>query len=125
MQQGERTLSGEEAEKLALNYLKKQGLHLQACNFRTTRGEIDLVMKDNDQLVFVEVRFRQHSAYGSAAESITQQKCQRLTAAAQAYLQEQKLTNKMSARFDAVAISPAGVNSGSNFTINWIKNILQ
>ena len=125
MQQGERTLSGGEAEKLALNYLKKQGLHLLACNFRTTRGEIDLVMKDNDQLVFVEVRFRQHSAYGSAAESITQQKCQRLTAAAQAYLQEQKLTNKMSARFDAVAISPAGVNSGSNFTINWIKNILQ
>ena len=125
MQKREKTLSGEVAEKLALNYLKKQGLRLLTCNFRTTRGEIDLVMKDNDQLVFVEVRFRQHSAYGSAAESITQQKCLRLTAAAAAYMQEQKLTNRASARFDAVAISPAGVNSAASFTINWIKNILQ
>ena len=125
MQQREKILSGEDAEKLALDYLKKQGLGLLASNFRTARGEIDLVMEDNNQLVFVEVRYRQHSDFGSAAESITKQKCQRLTAAALAYMQEQKLTNRVSARFDAVAISPPEVNSGPGFTINWIKNILQ
>jgi len=119
------TLSGADAEQLAQNYLQQQGLKLLAKNFRTSRGEIDLIMRDNAHLVFVEVRFRQSSAFGSAEESITPQKCQRLTAAALAYMQSQKVTNKLSARFDAVAISPPQVNSQAGFNINWIKNILQ
>ena len=77
-----------------------------AKNFRTRRGEIDLIMLDNKVLVFVEVRFRSSVNFGSAEESITAQKCQRLTAAAQAYMQREGLTEKVSARFDAVAISP-------------------
>ena len=118
-------LSGVVAEQLALNYLQKQGLNLLARNFRTRRGEIDLIMRDNAHLVFVEVRFRQSSAFGSAEESITQQKCRRLTAAALAYMQSQKLTDNVSARFDAVAISPLPVKSQTDYRINWIKNILQ
>ena len=121
----ESRLSGADAEKLAQDYLQQQGLKLLAKNFRTTRGEIDLIMRDNTHLDFVEVRFRQRSDFGSAEESITQQKCQRLTAAALAYMQSQKLTNKLSARFDAVAISPPPENSATGFSINWIKNILQ
>ena len=121
----ERRLSGADAEQLAQNYLQQQGLKLLAKNFRTPRGEIDLIMRDNTHLVFVEVRFRQRSDFGSAEESITQQKCQRLTAAALAYMQSQKLTNKLSARFDALAISPPPGNSAAGFSINWIKNILQ
>jgi putative endonuclease len=121
----DKTLSGADAEQLAQNYLQQQGLKLLAKNFRTSRGEIDLIMRDNDYLVFVEVRFRQSSAFGSAEESITPQKCQRLTAAALAYMQSQKVTNKLSARFDAVAISPPQVKSQTGFSINWIKNILQ
>jgi putative endonuclease len=122
------SLSGAAAEQLALNYLQEQGLKLLAKNFRTPRGEIDLIMRDNTHLVFVEVRFRQSSALGSAEESITQQKCQRLTAAALAYMQKQKLTNKLSARFDAVAISPASpmaLQAQTGYRINWVKNILQ
>ena len=119
------TLSGADAEQLAQKYLQQQGLKLLAKNFRTSRGEIDLIMRDNAYLVFVEVRFRQSSAFGSAEESITPQKCQRLTAAALAYMQSQKVTNKLSARFDAVAISPPQVKSQTGFSINWIKNILQ
>lgn len=118
-------LSGADAEQLAQDYLQQRGLKLLAKNFRTLRGEIDLIMRDNTQLVFVEVRFRQSSAFGSAEESITQQKCQRLTAAALAYMQSQKLTDKLSARFDAVAISPLQSDSAACFSINWIKNILQ
>jgi|TARA_B110000879_G_scaffold184166_1_gene243574 putative endonuclease len=121
----DKTLSGADAEQLAQNYLQQQGLQLLAKNFRTSRGEIDLIMRDNAHLVFVEVRFRQSSAYGSAEESITPQKCQRLTAAALAYMQSHKVTNKLSARFDAVAISPPQIKSQTGFSINWIKNILQ
>jgi putative endonuclease len=121
----ESRLSGADAEQLAQNYLQQQGLQLVAKNFRTPRGEIDLIMRDNAYLVFVEVRFRQRSDFGSAEESITQQKCQRLTAAALAYMQSQKLTNKLNARFDAVAISPTLEKSATGFSINWIKNILQ
>ena len=121
----ESRLSGADAEQLAQNYLQQQGLKLVAKNFRTPRGEIDLVMRDNAYLVFVEVRFRQRSDFGSAEESITQQKCQRLTAAALAYMQSQKLTDKLNARFDAVAISPTPEKSATGFSINWVKNILQ
>jgi putative endonuclease len=121
----ESRLSGADAEQLAQNYLQQQGLQLVAKNFRTPRGEIDLIMRDNAYLVFVEVRFRQRSDFGSAEESITQQKCQRLTAAALAYMQSQKLTDKLNARFDAVAISPTLEKSATGFSINWVKNILQ
>jgi putative endonuclease len=118
-------LSGADAEQLARDYLHQQGLTFVAKNFRTSRGEIDLIMRDNAALVFVEVRFRHSSYFGSAEESITQQKCQRLTAAALAYMQSQKLTNKVGARFDAVAISPASRQSEAGYQVNWIKNILQ
>jgi putative endonuclease len=119
------SLSGADAEQLAQDFLQKQGLSFVAKNFRTRRGEIDLIMRDNSQLVFVEVRFRHSNSFGSAEESITQQKCQRLSAAALAYMQSHKLVDQLSARFDAVAISPAPRKPQVGYRINWIKNILQ
>jgi len=65
------SLKGAEAEQIALEYLVEKGLVLLTRNFSTRRGEIDLVMNDGDHLVFVEVRFRQSSTFGSAEESIT------------------------------------------------------
>jgi putative endonuclease len=129
-------LSGAAAEQLALNFLQSKGLKFVTKNFRTRRGEIDLIMLDNAVLVFVEVRFRSSVSFGSAEESITAQKCQRLSAAAQAYMQREGLTEKVSARFDAVAISPYSPDSPdspdkphrestSEYCINWIQNILQ
>ena len=116
-------LSGEAAEQMACEYLLEQGLTLLGQNFRTRRGEIDLIMQDNGVLVFVEVRFRQSSAFGSAEESITRKKCERLTAAALGYMQRQHYGENTVARFDAVAISPES-NDSSGFKLNWIKNIL-
>ena len=77
-------LSGAEAEQLALDFLQAKGLELVVKNFRTRRGEIDLIMRDNAILVFVEVRFRSNLNFGTAEESITAQKCQRLSSAAHA-----------------------------------------
>ena len=117
-------LSGAEAEQLALDFLQAKGLELVVKNFRTRRGEIDLIMRDNAVLVFVEVRFRSNLNFGTAEESITAQKCQRLSSAAQAYMQREGLTEKVSARFDAVAISPDRQPT-KEYCINWIQNILQ
>tara|TARA_B110000902_G_scaffold231522_1_gene273845 strand:- start:2755 stop:3156 length:402 start_codon:yes stop_codon:yes gene_type:complete len=121
------SLSGADAEKLGQKFLESKGVAFVAKNFRTRRGEIDLIMLDNKVLVFVEVRFRSSVNYGSAEESITAQKCQRLTAAAQAYMQREGLTDKVSARFDAIAISPDNKNQATTgaFCIKWIENILQ
>ncbi|MGB1403675.1 MAG: YraN family protein [Porticoccaceae bacterium] len=116
-------LSGTEAEMLACKYLQKKGLKLLERNFATRRREIDLVMQDRSCLVFVEVRFRQSTNYGSAEESISQRKCQRLQAAALAYLQQRGQSITIEARFDAVAISPDHAPRG-NFAINWVQNIL-
>ena len=135
------SLSGSAAEQMALDFLRSQGLTVVARNFRTRRGEIDLIMLDNEVLVFVEVRFRQSAEFGSAEESITAQKCRRLTAAAEGYMQSCNLTEKVIARFDAIAISPdrqANRNitgdakregnrsySTGEYRITWIQNILQ
>lgn len=97
---------GDEAENLALTYLQQQGLTLRARNFQIRRGEIDLVMQHDDELVFVEVRARSHPQYGDGLESITQAKRQRLIAAASAYLQRQRYD--MPARFDVVSVDGQG-----------------
>ncbi|MDO7634797.1 MAG: YraN family protein [Porticoccaceae bacterium] len=131
---------GNSAEQIALDYLLLQGLQLVARNYRTRRGEIDLIMRDGRCLVFVEVRFRKSSRYGSAEESITAAKCQRLQSAAEAYLQHFRLTDSIGARFDAIAVSPVasrtdsdnlgakdtkGADVSAGYRVNWLKNILQ
>lgn len=128
-------LSGAQAEDLACEYLIDQGLQLLGKNFRTRRGEIDLIMKDNRCIVFVEVRFRRSQAFGGAAASITAKKCQRLAAAAALYLQSRGYSASSPARFDAVAISPGktlataestGPLEGrlKGYAIDWIQNII-
>ncbi len=116
-------LTGPEAEDLACKHLQDQGLRLLKRNFCTKRGEIDLIMQDKSCVVFVEVRFRRSSRYGSAEESISPSKCRRLNAAALAYLQRSVQGENTPARFDAVAISPDNSQPG-NFAINWLQNIL-
>ena len=60
-------LSGADAEQLGQKFLQSKGLVFVAKNFRTRRGEIDLIMLDNKVLVFVEVRFRSSVNYGSGS----------------------------------------------------------
>jgi putative endonuclease len=104
---------GGDKERLACTYLEKSGLRLLDRNYRCRRGEIDLVMRDADILVFVEVRFRASSRFGTPAETVDIRKQRRLAAAAAHYLQRHP-TN-LPCRFDVVALS--GANS-----INWIRS---
>jgi putative endonuclease len=104
---------GSAREEQARRYLESQGLRLLARNYRSRRGEIDLIMRDGDCLVFVEVRYRKSSAYGSAAETVTRTKQQRLIAAAQQYLQQNP--SRLDCRFDIL-----GIDAGSR--MQWLKN---
>lgn len=112
-------MDGTQAEQLARQHLEARGLRWITGNFRTRRGEIDLVMRDGELLVFVEVRSRAPSRFGNAAESITAAKIRRLQAAASAYLQSRRLYNSARCRFDVIAIE---VVADRPPRIDWIKN---
>jgi putative endonuclease len=97
-----RAASGARAEALAAEFLVARGLSIVTRNFRTRRGEIDIIARDGATLVFVEVRLRRSADFGGAAASITAAKRSRLTAAAQAYLA--RLGREPPCRFDAVLL---------------------
>lgn len=106
------------AENTALQYLIKKGMKFIEKNYFCKMGEIDLIMQDNDQIVFVEVRYRQRSSHGSAADSITPAKMQKIIRAATLYLQQTNLLNRVSGRFDVIAIDATGEHQ----RITWYKN---
>jgi len=112
---------GARAEQLARNYLEQQGLYFRQANFRCRRGEIDLIMQDGDTLVFVEVRYRRNSRYGTAAETVDRHKQRKLVTTALFYLQSNPQLARLSGRFDVIAISG---DSGSP-RIDWHPDAIQ
>ena len=114
---------GEYTESLACQYLENGGLKLIEKNFNCRMGEIDLIMQDNDSLVFVEVRYRKSNHFGSGAESITVSKQSKLIKTASLYLQRHDKMNKYPARFDVVSITGfIGTSDLSKINFDWIKN---
>ena len=77
---------GQQAENAAAQWLQQQGLSLLQRNYRCRQGEIDLIMQDNDDLVFVEVRWRKHHSHGGALASVDYHKQKRLILAARHFL---------------------------------------
>jgi len=104
------------AEETARQYLTAQGMKWIESNYRCKLGEIDLIMRDKDYLVFVEVRKRASSAYGSAIESITYSKQQKLLKTASLYLITHNMQNSIKARFDVISIE------GKPPQLNWIRD---
>lgn len=80
--------TGRRGEELAAEHLLRHGYRIRKRNVRTRLGEIDLVAEHGPTLVFVEVRSRTQSQFGSAAESITGPKQRRLVHLARSYLQD-------------------------------------
>ena len=115
--------SGQAAEALACGHLERNGLRLIAQNWRCRSGELDLVMLDGSTLVFVEVRFRKHLAWGGALESVDMRKRGKLITAAQQFLQSDSRWRKSPCRFDVVAIEPDGKEN--NLQLNWLKNAFE
>lgn len=98
--------SGREAEDRAQHFLQVQGLTLVDRNYRCRGGEIDLLMRDGDALVFVEVRLRRNTGFGGALASVDARKQRRLTIAAQHYLQRHRWQGPC--RFDVIGFDAAG-----------------
>lgn len=94
---------GKLGEQAAKKHLQKQGLKFLVSNFRTPRGEIDLVMRDQDCLVFIEVKARASEEWGRPAAAVDRERRGRLTRAALDYLR--KIRNpKVKIRFDIVEV---------------------
>jgi putative endonuclease len=112
---------GHSAEQTALAFLKEKGLVLLEQNFRSKRGEIDLIMRDTDSIAFIEVRYRRRKDFGSALESVDIRKQAKLANCAAYYLLQNPKLAKHSCRFDVISISPAGYGE-TQPVINWIKD---
>lgn len=103
--------AGQKAEARARELLLQAGLRFVAANVRYKVGELDLVMKDREVLVFVEVRTRSSSAFGGAAGSIDWRKRLRLRHAANRYLLERFGQRAWPAcRFDVIAFEAGEPN---------------
>jgi len=109
---------GNNAETLAEEHLIKQGLLAIECNYRCKAGEFDLLMQDADTLVFIEVRYRSNPFFGTASESITPRKIQRIRKTAEHFLLTHRQYAHLFMRFDVIAIS---AQTGKQELL-WIKD---
>lgn len=109
-----RQVQGQAGEDTALAHLTTHGLSLVERNFRCKGGEIDLIMRQRDTLVFVEVRKRADMRHGGAAASVTSAKQARLIIAAQIFLQRNKMPP--ACRFDVIAID--------GDVLTWLQNAI-
>jgi len=112
------TSDGAQAEKLAADFLQRNGLRLIESNYRCRAGEIDLILKDGATLVFAEVRLRSNAGFGGAAASITAAKQAKIVRTAQLYLQQHHIDAPC--RFDALLLD--SLDAGR---IEWIKNAFE
>ncbi|NWN82319.1 MAG: YraN family protein [Halomonas sp.] len=107
---------GEAVERLVANWLADRGLEAVAANQHAKGGELDLVMRDGQTLVFVEVRHRADTRYGHPLETITATKQRRLVRAARFYLHRNRLS--CPCRFDVVAVT----GTSPELDFQWVVN---
>ncbi|GAB6161159.1 YraN family protein [Desulfothermus naphthae] len=98
---------GNTGEDIAINFFKKRGYKILERNFRTKKGEIDLIVEGEGQLVFVEVKTRSSKNFGDPLEFVNISKQKRILAAALFYLTKNKLWQK-NIRFDIIGITKRG-----------------
>ena len=99
--------SGHRGEQVATRHLKRSGYIILARNYRAAGAEIDIIALDNSTLVFVEVKFRAGSGFGTPAEAVDLEKRERIRRAARAFAEWRGVPD-LPARFDVVALSGAG-----------------
>ncbi len=94
---------GKIGEEAASEFLKHQGYDILEQNYYYNHGEIDIIAKENDVLVFVEVKSRRSARFGEPQESVTPKKQELLRRTAEGYVQERSI-GEMECRFDVVAV---------------------
>ena len=94
---------GDRGEELAVELLENLNYEIIERNYRFGRGEIDIVAKDEDVLVFVEVKARKNLEYGHPEYAVTKDKQKQIRRLAEAYLYEKEISN-IDCRIDVIAI---------------------
>ncbi|MCQ2555795.1 MAG: YraN family protein [Clostridia bacterium] len=107
---------GKRGEIIAANYLKRKGYKILERNYKNPIGEIDLIAKDKDYLVFVEVKTRISRGFGDPLEAINEQKQFKIRNVATLYLRQHKLMD-LNCRFDAIAVLGDG-DDGINHIVD-------
>ena len=102
-------LLGRVGENKAVAYLKKQGYNITERNYKNAFGEIDVIAKDGDYTVFIEVKTRTDAAFGAPSEAVDKKKRQKYVRIAQAYLMSKGLADKP-CRFDVIEIENDKIN---------------
>ena len=105
-------------EQRACTTLEHAGLRLLSRNYVTRRGELDLVMRDADTIVFVEVRYRRNASHGDAAASVTAVKRERLILAAQHWLSAHPEHAQRTCRFDVISYDGPAAAAQEN----WLRS---
>lgn len=118
---GARDNLGQQVEAQAQRWLAHRGLTPLEKNYRCKAGEIDLVMRDGEALVFVEVRYRRQNRFGGGLESVDLRKQRKLLLAARHYLAHRKQYDDCPCRFDVLAASPAA-GPGDKLEWQWIRD---
>ena len=95
---------GNKGESLAEDYIKRKGYKIIQRNYRCRLGEIDIIAKDDDTIVFIEVRTKQNENFGSPQDSVTSTKMSKISKTALSFIQEKNLSG-FSYRFDFIAIT--------------------
>lgn len=120
-------LIGKKAERFARTFLEQQGLTFIMENYRCRTGEIDLIMQEGEELVFVEVKYRSNSQHGSAIEFFHARKKRKFESAVMHYMQHKGYNpSVVPHRIDLVGIDGIGEDKGigqQHQNINWLKSI--
>lgn len=106
-------------EKKAADYFVQNGCSIISVNYRCKFGEIDIIMRDGDEICFVEVKYRASGQYGSSVEAVNRSKQQRIRNAAAYYLTTKLHTQDILCRFDVLGFD---MNEYGNVNITHIKN---
>ena len=110
---------GKEGEEEATRYLEKQDYQIIQRNFECKQGEIDIIAKDKNEYVFIEVKTRQNRHYGMPCEAVDKRKQKHIWSATKYYLHIHKLENQY-IRFDVIEV----YKRRGEFYINHIKKII-
>ena len=117
----DRRAVGLEGEAVARRYLKDLGFRIVEENFNCPLGEIDLIVEDGDVLVFVEVKTRRSTRFGTPAEAVHARKQRQILRVAEAYMRERRFRGPC--RVDVVAVEFPG--QGAEARIELIRNAVQ
>lgn len=116
---------GKNAENHARLYLQENGLTYVESNYRCRYGEIDLIMRDKTTTVFVEVRYRKNTSFGSGAETVDYKKQRKILATASHYLQSHRTSTQHGCRIDVISITSSNPQSSESLKIHWIPDAIQ